>query len=148
MVHKQAFCKILSLSLHVNHLKWAANQCNRGLTHKMRSILSSKNPNILHFSSKVIPFPPNVSFQWTAEVWIQVVLVGNTLHQQPCATTARLPAPAAHLSLDKTISTSNSPRQSGDQVYGRALCSRTQAPPQYIHQSNDASDSSHPPPRA
>lgn len=85
------FWKILSSSLHVSHLKWAGNQCNRGLTHKMRSILSSKNPNILHFNSKVVPGLPNTSFQWTAEVWIQVVIVGNsTLHQQPCATTARL----------------------------------------------------------
>lgn len=57
----------------------------------MRSILSSNNPNILHFNSKVVPGPPNASFQWTAEVWIQVVIVGNsTLHQQPCATTTCL----------------------------------------------------------
>ncbi len=117
------FCKILSSSLHVSHHKWAGNQCNRGLTHYMRSIL-----NILHFNSKVEPGPPNASFQWTDRVWSQVVIVGSsTLHQQPCATTPRLLPPQLISHWIK--------RSPPVTVYGRALHSRAQAALQYTHQT-------------
>lgn len=80
------------------------------------------------------------------------LITGNHtfLRRDPCAirTTACLLIPTASLSLDKMISSGNSPGQSWDQVYGRAVRSGAQAPLQFKLQWNKAANSSHPAPRA
>lgn len=127
--------------LHISHLNNLGTSANElWLIKQVKLQIFSVSSVVRQWSRQVVLGLPISKDSWGVDP------SGNCRKQCTPAVAMFLPAPAALLSLDKKISNSKSPGQSRDQVYGRPLHSRAQAPLQYIHQSNDASNSSHPPP--